>query len=313
MTQPLDSLIKMLNATFSIGFLIAFSVTLAVAGYNNLGDFPEKLCEDETICLFDKSGAYAIIQAALASFSLLLFVAKFCINKTYYSMHGWFHVFLSVGSVVFFFMRLINVGYFDWAWKDQGCKNPGLDGSPFERLERYGSDIQGEINDISECTFNAFNQQNILYSTSNVSYKIDWSKSDTYTEAQRSSLLTNVNGVVSDPYNIDTVPYFYDAYYWGCSNICLPTRYDMNIAWVWLSFSACLSEVILAVLSFWLSYVYNEPVESTPTERKGLLVEAIPVSKVKDRNEINFRQTASPSSDKSPSSSGKGDLFRLKL
>lgn len=335
----LDTLIKILNGTFSVGFITAFSATVAIAGYNSLGDFPEKLCENETICLFDKSAAYAIIQIGMAVFSLLLFTTKFCINKTFYSMHGWFHVFLSVGAVVFFFMRLINVGYFNWAWKDQGCRNPGVDGSPFERLERYGSEIQREIKTIEECNFNAFNQETIVYSTSNVSYKIDWSDSKTYTEVQRQSLLTNINGVVSDFYNIDTVPYFYDTYYWGCSHICLPTRYDMNIAWVWLSLAACLSEVLLAVLSFWLSYVYIEGEESTPQEREGLLksVEVAPVespivedpdkspnndvenpNNKDDQTESDKDNSGdnkeSPSSDPDDGTLGEGGkLFRLKL
>lgn len=274
----LDILTKFLNFFFSIGFLAAFTATLAVVGYNDLGEFPEILCKDESICLFDKSGAYAIVQAGLALLSLFLFTLKFCIDKTYYSMHGWVHVFLSVGAAVFFFMRLINVGYFDWAWKDQGCKDPSVTGSPFERLARYGSEIQRDIKTISECSFNAFNQENILYSSSQVSYKIDWSNKDTYTEAQRQSLLTNANGVLSDPYNIDNLPYFYDAYYWGCNNICLPLRYDMNVAWVWMSLAACLSEVALAVLSFWVSYIFNEKEDGTPDEQEQLIeVEAVPV------------------------------------
>ena len=316
MSQLLETLIKVLNGTFSVGFLAAFLTTVALAGYNSLGDFPEKLCEDQTICLFDKSAAYAIIQAGLAMFSLLLFTTKFCINKTFYSMHGWFHVFLAVGSVIFFFIRLINVGYFDWAWKDQGCKNPGADGSPFERLERYGSGAEREIQSIDECKFNAFNQENILYSTSSVSYKIDWADSKTYTEAQRQSLLTNANGVLSDPYNIDTLPYLYDAYYWGCSHICLPTRYDMNIAWVWLSLAACLSEVALAVLSFWLSYVYVEKEDGTEQERKQLLpvVNATPVDEEDETDQTepdNNKESDSPSAgDALPPT---GDDFRLKL
>lgn len=322
--QIVQTLLLVLNGLLSIGFIAAFSVTVSMSGYNSLGDFPEKLCEDQSICLFDKSAAYAIIQLVLAVFSLILFTLKFCINKRFYSMHGWFHVFLSVGAVVFFFMRLVNVGYLNWAWKDQGCKNPGADGSPFERLERYGSEIQGKIKTIEECNFNAFEQGNILYSTAEVSYKIDWSDSNTYTEAQRQSLLTNANGVLSDDYNIDTLPYFYDTYYWGCNNICLPTRYDMNIAWVWLSLTVCLSEILFAVLSFWLSRIYNEPEESTREERTGLL-QVVPAVAVEDV-EANEKQTnrennqteseednkKSPSSDPSEAILG-GDEFRLKL
>ena len=170
-----------------------------------------------------------------------------------------------------------------------------------------------------------------MYSTSSVSYKIDWSDSKTYTEAQRQSLLTNANGVLSDPYNIDTLPYFYDEYYWGCSHICLPTRYDMNIAWVWLSLAVCLSEVALAVMSFWLSRIYIEPVESTREERKGLLevVEATPVEDVEanknptedddekpDQTESEESNSGdnNESSSSDPSEATLGDNgFRLKL
>ncbi len=300
--QIVQTLLLVLNGLLSIGFIAAFSVTVSMSGYNSLGDFPEKLCEDQSICLFDKSAAYAIIQLVLAVFSLMLFTLKFCINKRFYSMHGWFHIFLSVGAVVFFFMRLVNVGYLNWAWKDQGCKNPTVGGSPFERLERYGSEIQGKIKTIEECNFNAFEQGNILYSTSEVSYKIDWSDSNTYTEAQRQSLLTNANGVLSDDYNIDTLPYFYDTYYWGCNNICLPTRYDMNIAWVWLSLTVCLTEVLFAVLSFWLSRIYNEPEKSTREEREGLL--EVPVVTVKDVEDPNEKQ---PKNDQTESNDDSGD------
>ena len=327
--QIVQMLMLLLNGLLTIGFIAAFSATISMAGYNSLGDFPEKLCEDQSICLFDKSAAYAIIQLILELLSFMLFILKFCINKRFYTLHGWFHVFLSVGAAVFFFIRLINVGYFDWAWKDQGCKNPAVDGSPFERLKRYGSEIDGEIKTIEECNFNAFNQENILYSTSSVSYKIDWSDSKTYTEAQRQSLLTNANGVLSDPYNIDTLPYFYDAYYWGCSHICVSARYDMNIAWVWLSLAVCLSEVAFAVMSFWLSRIYVEPVQSTREERTGLLVaeaelvEDVEANKNPNEDDDKPDQTGSEESnsgDNNESTSSDpseailgGNAFRLKL
>ena len=273
-SKVLYTLTVVLNGVFSIGFLAAFLSTLFLLGeYNELGDFDEDLlCENESICLFDKSAAYAVIEAGIALFSVLLFAAKFCIDKQWFATHGWFHVFFSVGFMVFLFIRIINFGYFDWAWKDQGCMNPAADGSPFARLSRYGEEPANEIKSESDCHFNAFNQENILYSGSEAGFVIDWADQSTYTEVQRQNLLTNANGVLgnSSKYNINNLPYFYDTYYWGCDHVCLPKRYDMNVVFIWLSLAACLGEVALAVLSFWLGQKYNE-VESTEEENQKLI------------------------------------------
>ena len=272
--KVLYTLTLSLNGVFSVGTLAGFLSTLFLLGeYNELGEFNEDiLCENESICLFDKSAAYAVIEAGIALFSLLLFTVKFCIDKQWFAIHGWFHTFFAVGFLVFLFMRIINFGYFDWAWKDQGCMNPAVEGSPFARLSRYGEEPANEITSESDCMFNAFNQENILYSGSEAGFLIDWSAQSTYTEVQRTSLLTNANGVLanSSKYNSVNLPYFYDTYYWGCDHVCLPKRYDMNVIFIWLSLAACLFEVALAVLSFWLGLKYNE-VESTEEETKELL------------------------------------------
>lgn len=273
-SRVLHTLTVVLNGVFSIGFLGGFLSTLAYVGYNDLGDFNEDvLCENESICLFDKSGAYAFLEACIALLSLLFFVLKFCIDKDWFSVHGWFHTFFAVGFVIFFFMRIINFGYFDWAWKDQGCMNPAVDGSHFERLARYGQKPANEINSQSDCNFNAFNQENILYSGSEAGYVIDWADTRTYQNAQRPNLLQNANGVLSNSskYNIDNLPYFYDTYYWGCNHVCLPLRYDMNVAWIWMSLGACLAETALAVLSFWLAQKYVEVDPGTEEEKNKLL------------------------------------------
>ena len=44
----------------------------------------------------------------------------------------------------------------------------------------------------------------------------------------------------------------------------------MNVVFIWLSLAACLGEVALAVLSFWLGQKYNE-VESTEEENQKLI------------------------------------------
>ena len=272
-SKVLYTLTISLNGVFSIGFLASFLTTLILIKYNELENFNENLCENESICIFDKSAAYAFLEAGIALCSVFLFSAKFCIDKKWFSIHGWFHTFFAVGFMVFLFMRIINFGYFDWAWKDQGCMNPAVDGNPFERLFRYGTAPSNTITKESDCNFNAFNQENILYSTSETGYIIDWSDMKTYTEAQRQALLEYANSVLSNSskFNIDTLPFYFDTYYWGCNHICLPKRYDMNVAWIWMSLAACLGETTVAVLSFWLAQKYNENELGTKEEQKNLL------------------------------------------
>ena len=95
----------------------------------------------------------------------------------------------------------------------------------------------------------------------------------TYTEAQRQTLLEFANSVLSNSskFNIDTLPFYFDTYYWGCNHICLPTRYDMNVAWIWMSLAANFGETIVAVLSFCLAQKYNENETGTKEEQKNLL------------------------------------------
>lgn len=305
-SKVLYTLTVSLNGVFSIGFLAGFLTTVALVEYNELGDFNEAtLCENESICIFDKSAAYAFIEAVIALFSVLLFTVKFCIDKKWFSIHGWFHTFFAVGFVVFLFMRIINFGYFDWAWKDQGCMNPAADGNPFERLFRYGDEPHNDIKDVAECKFNAFNQNNILYSFTPAGFIIDWSDMKTYQAAQRPNLLQNANGVLSNSskYNIDNLPYFYDTYYWGCDHVCLPKRYDMNVAWIWMSLGACLAEVALAVLSFWLAQKYNEVDPGTEEENKKLLQQD---NKGDDSSDIPVAEVVEAPEDSTSS-------FRLKL
>ena len=79
----------------------------------------------------------------------------------------------------------------------------------------------------------------------------------------------------SSQYNINNLPYFYETYYWGCDNICLPERFDMNMLWIWMTLGACLSEVLLAVLSFWLSQKYIEVEVGTVEEQRKLIAQQL--------------------------------------
>ena len=278
MSNILYTLTTALNGVFSVGFLVSFLFTLTIIKYDELGSFnKDVLCQNETICIFDTSAAYAYVEAAIALFSIILFSIKFCISKKMFAIHGWFHVIFAVGFVVFLVMRLIHFGYFDFAWKDQGCKNPEIDGNPFERLLRYGVEPDNEIKIKEQCTFNAFNQENIIYSVSQVNYKIDWSSKDTYMNDQRQNLLQNANGVLpnASKFSIDDLPYYYHTYYWGCSSICLPERYEMNMLWIWMTLGACLAEVLLAVLSFWLAQKYIEVEVGTVEEQKKLITQQL--------------------------------------
>lgn len=287
-----------LNALFSIGLLTTFLITFFTADYDKLGTFPEVLCENETVCLFDKSAAYALIEAVIAFLSMTLFVLKlpFCIGKYFFNMHALFHVFFSGGFAVFFFIRLINFGYFDGFWNDQGCKNPAVAGSPFERLSRYGTGPK--ISEQSQCIFNSYNQEDLIYSTSSTQYKIDWSDYKTYTVTQRPALLEQINGVLGNTskISIEELPNYFDVYYWGCNNVCLPERYDINLLWIWLSLTGCIAELTVAVLSFYLSGIYK-PVEQGTESEKQKLIEAVPIS-------IKVEQKTLPQTpDKTPPSS----------
>ena len=45
----------------------------------------------------------------------------------------------------------------------------------------------------------------------------------------------------------------------------------MNVVFIWLSLAACLGEVALAVLSFWLGQKYSEVEPGTENEKEKLI------------------------------------------
>ena len=58
----------------TVGFiLLAFALTQ----FNELGDFPETLCEDEFICILDRSSGYGLLQAVLGLLSLVVSIVVF--------------------------------------------------------------------------------------------------------------------------------------------------------------------------------------------------------------------------------------------
>ena len=272
------------NGITSVGFLGAFLTTFFLSNYDELGDFPEVLCEDQSICLWDRPAAYAMIQSGLALFSGVMFGIMFATKPTreyrgWFQCHGIFHVLLGFGAAIFLMFRLVNMGMLNFAWMNQGCKNPNVEGSPFERLLRYG--LQN-ISDIDHCKFNAFNQEAIIYSSSTVATvgKLDWSNKTTYMEVQRPDMLEKANAALNGSgtaFNNLTLPYYYEYYYWGCNNVCLPDRAMWNVLWVWMSLGATLLELLLAMLSFYLSTgVIQEPLPTCEQELTPLIQKELP-------------------------------------
>lgn len=271
-----------IGITFSLGLLVTFAVTaFMVVEFNKLGDFPESLCSDSLLCFGDRSGFYALFQATLGFLSLILSIVPLWTEPTKYKAGvyrflGGFHFLLAVASVIFLFFRLINMGILDAGWKDQGCKNPDIDGSPFERLFRYSD---ASITEKEQCTFNSFNQNLIVQSanTESAAQKIDWSNSDTYTVAQRQALIAAAASVEIN-YNDETMPYYHETYYWGCNSVCLSDRHFVNLLWLYLSAGAVVLGLTQMILSTLISQTDLESIqepknieEGTKEEQKSLI------------------------------------------
>lgn len=259
----------LVGTNFSLAFVVIFAATaFTYVEYNELGDFPDSLCSDSFLCVGDRSGFYALFQATLGLLSLILSLVPLWTEPTKYNagvyrLLSGFHFILAVASVVFLFFRLINMGILDAGWRDQGCKNPDIDGSPFERLFRYSD---ASILKKEECTFNSFNQNLIVQSanTAITAEKIDWANSKSYTVAQRPALISAAASVEVD-YNDQTMPYYHETYYWGCNSICLPDRYFVNYLWLYLSAGAValgLTQMILSIL------ISQTDLESIPKSKK---------------------------------------------
>lgn len=220
----------------------------------------------------DRAGIYCYIEGGIAAggfliSSLLTFVRTYRTTSFRWQarISGMFYVAFMATSITFCLLRLINLGKVDFAIKDQGCKNPALDGNPFERAARYGNVT---IVTKSDCQFNAFNSEAIVTSGDHV---LDWSDHDTFDQSQRNVMLQAANGVLADAdkLDLDTLPYYHEYWYWGCSEICTD-RYDLNQFWMWLSIGSAASNVILCVLLFVLA---GENSEIASVEEKQALVQ----------------------------------------
>lgn len=262
----------------TVGFiLLAFALT----EFNELGDFPETLCEDEFICILDRSSGYGLLQAVLGLLSLVVSIVSIfyppkASRSPAYIAACYFHMAMFVGAITFFMFRLANMGLLDFAWKDQGCKDPDVTGSPFERYERYG---EKQITDISQCAFNAFDTTLITHSDTVLTgesaiQRLDWSNPDTFKQAQRGAMLSAANSVGGD-YNDNTLPYYFESYYWGCSSVCTKDRYDANYMYMYLTAISILFHIAAVVLNLVLGS--NQTVlpknESGNAEEKDALLE----------------------------------------
>jgi len=219
----------------------------------------------------DRAGIYCYMEGGIATAGFL--ISSLLTVQTYRStsfrwqarISGMFYVAFMATSITFCLLRLINMGKLDFAIKDQGCKNPALDGNPFERLARYGNVT---ILTKSDCQFNAFNSKAIVTSGDHV---LDWSDHDTFDQSQRNVMLQAANGVLGDAekLDLDTLPYYHEYWYWGCSKVCTD-RYDLNVLWMWLSIGSAVSNVLLCVLLFVLA---GDNSEIAAVEEKQALVQ----------------------------------------
>ena len=146
------------------------------------------------------------------------------------------HLALATAAAIFLVFRLYNMGLFEFAVSDVGCKNPDIDGNPFERYERYG---EKQITDASHCVFNAFDTTLITHSdtvldSNSAIQKLDWSNPDTFKQSQRDVVVAAANSV-GGSYTNETLPYYYESYYWGCSSVCTSDRYDANMMFLYLT------------------------------------------------------------------------------
>lgn len=283
MKDVLHLVTVILSVTFSlletVGFII---LAFLISSFNELGDFPDTYCEGEFICIFDRSSGYGLFQAFLGLLSLVVSIVSIfyppkSARSPAYIAACYFHVAMFVGSITFFMFRLVNMGLLDFAWKDQGCKDPDVTGNPFERYERYG---EKEITDISQCFFNAFDTTLITHSDTTLTsesavQRLDWSKPDTFTQAQRGAMLAAANSVGGD-YNNNTLPYYFESYYWGCSSVCTKDRYNANYMFMYLTAISILFHVAAIILNLVLGSnqtVLPKNEEGDQEEKDSLLEE----------------------------------------
>lgn len=198
----------------------------------------------------DTPGVYTIIETCLALSSFLISaVAAWAligvkkVEKEQMRIAGFFYVMFFLVSLVILFNRLMALGILaDWGLsKDSGCRNPNFDGNPVERYERYS---KKNITLKSECIFNGFNTLNI-----DGGNKLDWANYVNYDSAQRNVLLQAAQSAGLTDLALEDIPYYHDAWYWGCHEIC-HDRYLLNRSWLWFSFIGMMCYVLTALLLF---------------------------------------------------------------
>lgn len=229
-----------------VGFII---IAFVITSFDELGTFPETLCDGAFICIHDRPGGYALIQAVLSLLSLTASLVSIFVPPKDDTLAGYvaamyLHVALATAAAIFLVLRLYNMGLFELAVSDVGCKNPDLEGSPFERYERYGNQT---ITGVSQCVFNAFDttlitHSNTVLDNNSTIQKLDWSNPDTFKQAQRGAAVAAANSVGGSYTNV-TLPYYYESYYWGCSSVCTADRYDANMMFLYLTIISLLFHI----------------------------------------------------------------------
>lgn len=242
----------------SAGLAAAFFLTA-------LNDFDE-------VGYTNRSALYAVLQGSVLAFTLAGGVVLILMKPTVkyeasYNLFFYTHWFVAVATVVFLFLRLVNMGLLDPLMKDFGCKDPDVMGDPFERFLRYGDE---SITDVSQCVFNAFNQETIVSSATNPEViKLNWADPNTYKAANRQTMIDAANDVSQSAWSNNTLPYYHESWYWGCSAVCTKERYDLNHLWLYLTCAALFVQVASAVMVQLM--LANLAPESTDQELKPLI------------------------------------------
>lgn len=306
MRKVLHLITTVTSVLFSLLQLVGFIIiAFVISSFDELGTFPETLCDGEFICILDRSSGYALFQAVLALLSLVAAIVSIFVPPEKDSLPGYFaamylHLVLATAAAIFLVFRLYNMGLFEFAVSDVGCKNPKINGNPFERYERYG---EKQITDASHCVFNAFDTTLITHSdtvldSNSTIQKLDWSNPDTFKQSQRDAVVDAANSVGGN-YTNTTLPYYFESYYWGCSSVCTSDRYDANMMFLYLTVISLLFHIAAIPLNLAIANS-KDAVEPKDGDDKPLLpkqdVEA-PDAEENQTEEANSATDSSPDAE----------------
>jgi hypothetical protein len=231
-------------ATLSSSLLLG-SLFVSLPVLNNLNIFSDANTQPDT------PGIYTVVETVLAGAAFLISAValwtvvgkKRKIDPERQKLSGFFFIAFTLAEVVILVARLYWSGILTdiKLLSKVGCRDISFDGNPIARYEHYAND---QIKLASECTFNAFNVDNI-----NGGNVLDWSNHINYDAENRGVLLQAITSSGLTDIGMDDVPYYYHYWYWGCSSVC-HERFKLNRSWMFISMFAFFSYLTLALLFY---------------------------------------------------------------